>query len=45
MALGDDDRREIEQNIDDEVLGRHPIEFRSTAVEAATASACGCAAT
>ena len=33
MELGDDDRREIEQNIDDEVLGRHPIEFRSTAVE------------
>ena len=33
MELGDDDRREIEQNIDDEVLGRHPVEFRSTAVE------------
>ena len=35
MELGDDDRREIEQNIDDEVLGRHPVEFRSTAVEGA----------
>jgi hypothetical protein len=34
MELGDDDRREIEQNIDDEVLGRHPVQFRSTAVEA-----------
>jgi len=33
MELGDDDRREIEQNIDDEVLGRHPVEFRSTALE------------
>jgi hypothetical protein len=33
MELGDDDRREIEQNIDDEVLGHHPVEFRSTAVE------------
>jgi YceI-like domain len=33
MELGDDDRREIEQNIDDEVLGRHPIEFRSTGIE------------
>ena len=33
MELGDDDRREIEQNIDDEVLGRHPVEFRSTTVE------------
>jgi polyisoprenoid-binding protein YceI len=33
MELGDNDRREIEQNIDDEVLRRHPIEFRSTGVE------------
>lgn len=33
MELGDDDRREIEQNIDAEVLGRKPIEFRSTSVE------------
>jgi polyisoprenoid-binding protein YceI len=33
MELGDDDRREIVQNIDDEVLRRHPIEFRSTGVE------------
>ena len=33
MELGDDDRREIEKNIDDEVLGRQPIEFRSTSVE------------
>jgi hypothetical protein len=33
MELGDADRREIEQNIDDEVLGRHPIEFRSNSVE------------
>jgi hypothetical protein len=32
MELGDDDRREIEQNIDDEVLGRQPIEFRSSSV-------------
>ena len=35
MELGDDDRREIEQNIDDEVLGRQPIEFRSASVEGA----------
>jgi len=35
MELGDDDRREIEQNIDDEVLGRHPIEFRSSSVDGA----------
>ncbi len=33
MGLGDDDRREIEQNIDEKVLGRDPIEFRSTSVE------------
>ena len=33
MALADDDRREIEKNIDDEVLGRHPIEFRSRSVD------------
>lgn len=34
MELGDDDRREIEQTIDDEVLGGRPIGFRSSAVEA-----------
>ncbi len=33
MELGDDDRREIEKNIDDEVLSRQAIEFRSTSVE------------
>jgi YceI-like domain len=33
MELSDDDRREIERNIDDEVLGRHAVEFRSTAVQ------------
>jgi hypothetical protein len=33
MALGDDDRANIRQTIDDEVLRRHDIEFRSTAVE------------
>jgi polyisoprenoid-binding protein YceI len=35
MELGDDDRREIEQNIVDEVLGRHQIEFRSNSIEGA----------
>jgi hypothetical protein len=33
MALGGDDRANIRQTIDDEVLRRHDIEFRSTAVE------------
>lgn len=33
MALGDDDLANIRQTIDDEVLRRHDIEFRSTAVE------------
>jgi hypothetical protein len=35
QKLGDDDKAEIEKTIDDEVLGRKPIEFRSTAIEAA----------
>jgi len=35
QALGDDDRVEIQERIDEEVLGRKPIEFRSTAVEPA----------
>jgi polyisoprenoid-binding protein YceI len=33
QALGDDDRANIDQTIDEEVLQGHPIEFRSTAVE------------
>jgi hypothetical protein len=33
MALGDDDLANIRQTIDDEVLRRHDIEFRSAAVE------------
>ena len=33
QALGDDDKANIEQTIDDEVLKRGKIEFRSTAVE------------
>jgi hypothetical protein len=33
QALGDDDKASIEQTIDDEVLKRQRIEFRSTAVE------------
>ena len=33
QALGDDDKANIEQTIDDEVLRRIPIEFRSTEVE------------
>jgi polyisoprenoid-binding protein YceI len=32
QTLGDDDKANIEQTIDDEVLKRQPIEFRSTAV-------------
>ena len=32
QALGDDDKANIEQTIDDEVLQRQPIEFRATAV-------------
>ena len=34
MELGDDDKANILQTIDDEVLHRHDIEFRSTAVSA-----------
>ena len=34
QALGDDDKANIEQTIDDEVLKRQPIEFRSTSVVA-----------
>jgi len=34
QALGDDDRASIAQTIDDEVLERQPIEFRSTSVQA-----------
>jgi YceI-like domain len=34
QALGEDDKVEIKQTIEDEVLGTQPIEFRSTAVEA-----------
>jgi YceI-like domain len=34
QALGEDDKVEIKQTIEDEVLGTEPIEFRSTAVEA-----------
>ena len=33
QALGDDDKASIEQTIDDEVLKRQAIEFRSTAVQ------------
>ena len=35
QALGDDDKASIEQTIDDEVLKRMDIEFRSTAVQTA----------
>ena len=35
MALGDDDKDNIHQTIDDEVLRRQDIVFRSTAVESA----------
>jgi hypothetical protein len=35
QALGDDDRAEIQKTIDDEVLKRAPIAFRSTSVAAA----------
>ena len=35
QALGDDDRENIEQTIDDDVLKRQSIVFRSTAVERA----------
>ena len=34
QELGDDDKREIERTIDDEVLKRHPIEFRATRIDA-----------
>ena len=33
QALGDDDKASIAETIDDEVLKRQPIEFRSTAVQ------------
>ena len=33
QALGDDDKESIEETIDDEVLKRQAIEFRSTAVQ------------
>lgn len=33
QSLGEDDRANIEQTIDEEVLERQPIEFRSTRVE------------
>ena len=35
QALGDDDKASIQETIDDEVLKRQVIEFRSTAVQAA----------
>jgi len=35
QRLGDDDKADIEKTIDDEVLHRKPIEFRSTAIEPA----------
>jgi polyisoprenoid-binding protein YceI len=35
QALGEDDKESIEQTIDDDVLKRGAIEFRSTAVRAA----------
>jgi polyisoprenoid-binding protein YceI len=35
QALGDDDKASIQQTIDDEVLKRQGIEFRSTAVQTA----------
>jgi polyisoprenoid-binding protein YceI len=34
QALGDDDKANIEQTIDDEILNGQGIEFRSTAVQA-----------
>ena len=39
QALGDDDKANIHQTIDDEVLKRQEITFRSTSVEP-TATAC-----
>jgi polyisoprenoid-binding protein YceI len=35
QALGEDDKASIQQTIDDEVLKRQGIEFRSTSVQAA----------
>ena len=35
QALGDDDKANIQQTIDDEVLKRQGIAFRSTAVQTA----------
>ena len=40
QALGDDDKANIHQTIDDEVLKRRDIAFRSTAVERAPTAAC-----
>jgi len=37
QALGDDDKAEIQKTIDDEVLKRQPITFRSTSVAASGA--------
>ena len=39
QKLGDDDKADIEKTIDDEVLLRKPIEFRSTAIEPAMTGA------
>ena len=45
QALGDDDKANIQQTIDDEVLQRQRIAFRSTAVQtAATAGGSACRA-
>jgi hypothetical protein len=38
QALDDDDKANIEQTIDDEILTRRPIEFRSTAVRSGDSS-------
>ena len=35
QALGDDDKASIQQTIDDEILKRQAIEFRSTSVQTA----------
>ena len=46
QALGDDDKADIQKTIDDEVLKRQDIVFRSTSVTpAATARAAGARAT
>jgi superoxide dismutase, Fe-Mn family len=41
QALGDDDKANIEETIDEEVLKRQGIEFRSTAVQAADGGGIG----